>query len=121
MNCFHHPAVAAVGVCRACGRGLCPACLGDYPRGITCRGKCEARTAVLDRLVDRNREAARAANAAWGVQTTLTLVLGAAMLLLGAVLAVTSGWATGLLWLIFGAVFVGTGLLSRQARAKFPE
>lgn len=41
MKCFVHQATDAVGVCRACGRGLCAECAVDLPVGLTCAGKCE--------------------------------------------------------------------------------
>lgn len=41
MNCFYHKSVPAVGICRACGRGLCPDCIGDASRSLACKERCE--------------------------------------------------------------------------------
>ena len=42
MNCYYHHSSAAVGICRASGRGLCPECAGGSERGLACKGRCEA-------------------------------------------------------------------------------
>lgn len=41
MDCFTHPAVAAVGTCRNCSRGLCHACVVEVSGVLACRGRCE--------------------------------------------------------------------------------
>jgi hypothetical protein len=46
VNCFNHPAAAAVGICSVCQKALCPACVGrDAPR-LLCRD-CEVRGGIL--------------------------------------------------------------------------
>jgi len=37
MNCFYHPAVPAVGVCKYCQKGLCTECAVDLKHGIACK------------------------------------------------------------------------------------
>ena len=37
MNCFNHPQVAAVGICKYCQKGLCPECAVDMGHGIACK------------------------------------------------------------------------------------
>ena len=41
MNCFHHPITIAVGICRACGRGLCSECASSGSDMLACPGRCE--------------------------------------------------------------------------------
>jgi hypothetical protein len=41
MKCFAHATQDAVGVCRCCGKGLCPSCAVDLDPGLACRGRCE--------------------------------------------------------------------------------
>ena len=41
MNCYYHHSSTAVGICRACGRALCPDCAGGSERGLACKGRCE--------------------------------------------------------------------------------
>lgn len=49
MNCFIHPTVPAVAVCRTCNKGLCPECGKDGDAGVTCGGRC-AEEAMVVRL-----------------------------------------------------------------------
>lgn len=53
MRCFNHSNSEAVGICRACGKGLCTACVVDLGFGLSCRGDHETRVAASDALVSR--------------------------------------------------------------------
>ncbi|MBI5933960.1 MAG: hypothetical protein HY867_09655 [Chloroflexi bacterium] len=51
MNCFNHPDVPAVGVCKTCQKGLCIVCAYDLGNGIACknhRDEVEARNSITD-------------------------------------------------------------------------
>jgi hypothetical protein len=52
MNCFAHPDMAAVGVCGACGRGLCRECAAEVNHKLACRGPCEERVKHLLQVED---------------------------------------------------------------------
>ncbi len=52
MNCFNHRAVPAVGLCKSCGKALCGDCLTELTNGLACKGKCESRVNMLNRMVD---------------------------------------------------------------------
>jgi hypothetical protein len=54
MDCFYHPAVAAVGICKSCGKGLCRACAVDLAHGLACRSRCENDVQALSSLIDRS-------------------------------------------------------------------
>ncbi len=41
MNCFNHPGVPAVGICKACQKGLCMECAVDLKHGIACKNHQE--------------------------------------------------------------------------------
>ena len=41
MNCFNHPGVPAVGICKACQKGLCMECAVDLGHGIACKNHRE--------------------------------------------------------------------------------
>ena len=53
MQCFLHREVAAIGVCRSCGKGLCPACAREIDRGIVCADACAEFSSVQHQIVDR--------------------------------------------------------------------
>lgn len=54
MRCFYHEDREAVGTCKSCGRGLCRECAVEFPKGLACRGRCEADAEAVIQLVDRN-------------------------------------------------------------------
>ena len=37
MNCYYHPEVPAVAVCKYCQKGLCTECAVDLKHGISCK------------------------------------------------------------------------------------
>lgn len=37
MNCFYHPGVASVAICKYCQKGLCTECAVDLKHGISCQ------------------------------------------------------------------------------------
>jgi hypothetical protein len=53
MQCFLHQDVAAVGICRTCGKGICPACAREIDRGIVCSEACAQFAIVTRELQDR--------------------------------------------------------------------
>jgi hypothetical protein len=54
MRCFYHEVREAVGSCKSCGKGLCRECAVELPKGLACRGRCEADAQALIQLIDRN-------------------------------------------------------------------
>jgi len=54
MRCFYHEDREAVGTCKSCGRGLCRECAVEFPKGLACRGRCEADAEAVIQLIDRN-------------------------------------------------------------------
>jgi len=87
MNCFYHQDITAVGLCKACSKGLCPDCAADLGHGIACRGKHEQRAEEIEYLISKNSDATRAAK---------------------------NSYRTGVLFLGFiGVVFTGYGLFGR--------
>ena len=54
MKCFYHYDRDAVGTCKACGKGLCPACAADLGYGLACRSRCEETANALQTLVNYN-------------------------------------------------------------------
>ena len=47
MKCYYHNERDAVGVCRACSKGLCPDCVSDLGPAIACRGRHEEQAKGL--------------------------------------------------------------------------
>ena len=57
MNCYYHPATAAIAFCKNCCRGLCKECAVDLQNGTACKGRCEAEVAAVIDMVQRGKSA----------------------------------------------------------------
>jgi hypothetical protein len=42
MNCFKHTKTVSVGICQACGKGLCVECARDTSAGLYCADGCHS-------------------------------------------------------------------------------
>ena len=95
MHCFYHQDLNAVGLCKACMRGLCADCATEVPNGLACPGRCEkaARSSDISQLLSQGSLLYLAIGALFlghGLYADVTfgLVLGGTMLALGAILLV---------------------------------
>jgi hypothetical protein len=53
VRCYNHSNHEAVGICKACGKGLCTDCVVDVGVGLSCRGEHEQRVVANDALISR--------------------------------------------------------------------
>ena len=58
MNCYYHPDVPALGVCKHCGRGLCHECAALVQDALACKDRHEEEVSALNLTA---RQAARQA------------------------------------------------------------
>src|SRR5262245_62948562 len=98
MRCFYHPDVGAVALCKSCNRGLCAGCATEVPNGLACPGRCEAaaRASDISQLLSQGSLLYLVMGAVilgHGLYAgfKLGVVLGGAMLALGAV-TLLRGW-----------------------------
>ena len=61
MNCFNDRDRPAIGLCKSCAKALCADCLTELPNGLACKGACEDRVNLLNRIVNRNSQLVTAA------------------------------------------------------------
>lgn len=54
MNCFYHPAVPAIGVCKYCQRGICSECAAVVDDVLACKNRHEDEVHKLEVLNARN-------------------------------------------------------------------
>ncbi|QDU20578.1 hypothetical protein [Urbifossiella limnaea] len=120
MNCFAHQAAPAVGICRACGKGVCAACAADTGAGLACPGACEDRVLLLGRMVDSNARVMRTADRQVWSSGMLGVVMGVLFLALAVwtykevhvmLTALTGG---------MGLIFLGHGFF-RLTAERFPR
>ncbi len=62
MNCFYHSNEPAVGICKACSKGLCTDCAADLGHGIACKNKHEQRAEDIELVISRNANAFKVGN-----------------------------------------------------------
>ena len=55
MKCFNHPENDAIGICKACGRGLCRYCVVEVGLSCSCKGECERVVATMNDLLEKSR------------------------------------------------------------------
>jgi len=80
MNCYRHPPLPAVGICRACGKGLCSGCAADEPFGLACRDCCEGRVAAIGRVFAVSAGSARWSNSMIRSQAVFLVAFGVVFL-----------------------------------------
>ena len=83
MRCYNHHDKEAVGVCRFCGRGLCPGCATEVEKAVACRDRCEAEVATILSLNRNALQFARTTKQARYLAPTILIVLGGALTMLG--------------------------------------
>ena len=54
MNCFYHPELSAVGLCKHCQRGLCSDCAAIVDDVLACKGRHEEEVREQEQLTARN-------------------------------------------------------------------
>ena len=54
MNCFYHPEISAVGLCKHCQRGLCSECAAIVDDVLACKGHHEEEVHLLEQLTAHN-------------------------------------------------------------------
>lgn len=101
MRCATHRETEAIAVCRACFKGVCPACAVPTGRSVTCSSECAADAAKVLRVIAVSGRNTRAVQRMQGA-LFLVLALGTAF---GAIIAKDVGrWvlatAAALLFLV---------------------
>ena len=93
MKCFKHPEKDAIGMCKACNKGLCADCANDLGHGLACKGEHEEMVETYNMIIERNAK----------VYTS----------------APKNILIAPIFYAFMGAVFVWTGLTSRQGVTSF--
>jgi hypothetical protein len=120
VQCYYHQSAAAVGICRNCGRGLCPECAVDLVDGLACRDRCEAKVRSGIALVDTANRQRKTAG------TSLFLVItGLVIIGLGGLLWRDGARGPGGLFVLLGGAFIAYGTvlerIRRLGRDRQPE
>jgi hypothetical protein len=107
VKCFNHREADAVGSCKACNKGLCPACAVDVGGGLSCRDICEQQVRRINELVDRNIRVSPASEQALGKYPGAYLSNGLFSIIAGGLFALLGQSMDG----VFRTGIVAMGLL----------
>jgi hypothetical protein len=121
MNCFKHNDRQAVGICKSCGKGVCQECAAQQSNGLACKGECEERVALLNRMVDNNAKTLAAARYQTKSSGFMTLIVGVAFLVFAGLWAKEEGY--GMLAAFFGCLgflIIVTGILRLVRKSEYP-
>ncbi len=122
MNCFNHRDRPAVAICKSCAKALCEHCLTELPNGIACKGSCENRVNMLNRIIDSNSQTLRAARhqqRSLGI-LALFMGLGCAVFAVWAYLEFR-GFLLPYLFALLAVVTLITGVLKFSRREQYPN
>ena len=128
MNCFYHQTSPAVGICKSCGKGVCPACAVDLGKGLACKARCEENAQEMIDLIDSNiRRSAFSEQVLTATRqnryfnSVYMLVLGIVLLGFAAYAALWSGFNLIALYTgVFGTVFLIFGLIALRNAIRLP-
>ena len=118
MQCFAHATVAAVGICRACGKGICRDCAREGAHGIVCSDPCQD-------FVDTQYEMVERAKRVYGMGSARQRFPGPAIIfilfgLFMIAVALVTGWNAPLDGLVpggMGLIFLlGAAIIWRRLR-----
>lgn len=56
MECFEHPAAAAAGLCKSCGKAVCRSCAIVFPKGLACSDACAKDAKELVEMNERGKK-----------------------------------------------------------------
>lgn len=76
MNCFYHRGVAAVAICKNCGRGLCVDCVAEIGTAIACKNKCETDVEVMNKVFKQSKKAFDNYSKAYSLSTLWLSLIG---------------------------------------------
>jgi hypothetical protein len=128
VNCFRHREAVAVGLCKACNKGLCPTCAVDVGQGLACHDTCQEQVRSLNQLVERNIRMSPASEALLGKQPRVYFGTGVFQILAGGAFALLGQGmdgtfrigiiAVGVLLALSGIWYVAYGLGLRGDAGK---
>jgi hypothetical protein len=101
MKCFYHPESDAVGVCKACSKGVCTECAVDVGNGLACKEQCEDEVRAVNAIIEKNKKA-------YQLIAGVLAILGIVVLLMG---LISSGIDSRERLVIDGSTFFGLFVL----------
>jgi len=120
MKCFYHPESDAVGICKACQKGLCPECAVDVGNGLACKEKCEDEVRAINEFAEKNKTLYQKAAGA-NYRNAVLYGLSAALFLVPGLFFVGKNNAVSGLLIIMGIFFFLGSLFSYISGRKLSQ
>jgi hypothetical protein len=123
MNCFNHRDVPAIGLCKSCLKGLCGDCAAELVNGLACKGSCEERANMINRMVDSNSRIVGAARRQTQTSTMFSLLMGIgfSVFAVWAYIEFKSGSFLPYLLGLMGIIMLVTGFLRLSRAQQYPQ
>ena len=109
MQCYNHDGRSAVGLCKACGKGLCHECAADLGHGLACKGVHEDKVTSLNQITTKSADLVNAAPKNAMIMPVFLIIMGAVFI--GSEFYYGTGRSTlsatiGVLFVVFGLVML---------------
>lgn len=105
MNCYNHPEIDAIGVCKSCSKGVCRECVVDLDKGLACKNSCEEDVRALNELLAKTKTAYQKTGKAYSNNAIIYVLLGGLFLILGLASAATEMTGMAFLMIPAGLIF----------------
>ena len=56
MICFQHNKNHGIGICKSCGKAVCPECVIEFSKGLACSPECEEDAKELVEMNERGKK-----------------------------------------------------------------
>ena len=83
MRCFTHQDKEAVGICKACGKGICAGCTADLGHSIACKSSCEEQSHLLNSAMERSIVVLKSSKRYANIAPAFCAVMGAGFVYYG--------------------------------------
>ena len=122
MNCFNHRDRPAIGLCKACLKGLCGDCITELRNGLACKGSCEDRVDMINRILDSNSQVMSAARhqVRTGGMLSLLMAIGCSVFAVWAHFEMEGSFLPYFLGLLAVFTFL-TGVFRLSRKEQYPQ
>ena len=86
MKCYNHTDLDAVGICKACNKGICRECAVDLGNGLACRDSCEQEVREVNEIIVRSKTIHKKTGQFYGGGAIIAGLIGLLFLLFGLVI-----------------------------------
>jgi hypothetical protein len=120
MNCYYSPSQPAIGICKACGKGLSADYAVDVGYGLACKNSCEERVRIINSMIDTNSKVMTVANTQLRRNAIFTIVSGLLFMGLGYFMGLPSREPIAFIFTALGLAVTIRGFLGYTQSARYP-